>query len=135
MKRFLLDSNALGHLVYRRAGVDLKALDEKGRGAVLGTALPVAAEILGGTMYGDSVEINLPRVERTISKLRLWPFDMNAVREYARLYSELRRVGVQMQVMDRMIAAIALTLPDCTLVSRDSDFSRVPGLKVVNWEA
>lgn len=40
-----------------------------------------------------------------------------------------------MQTIDRMIAAVALTLPNCTLVSCDSDFSRVPGLKVENWES
>jgi tRNA(fMet)-specific endonuclease VapC len=38
-----------------------------------------------------------------------------------------------MQVVDLMIAAIARTVPDCTVVTGDGDFSRVPGLKVENW--
>jgi len=33
-----------------------------------------------------------------------------------------------------MIAAIAKTLPDCTIVTSDSDLSFVPGLSVENWE-
>jgi tRNA(fMet)-specific endonuclease VapC len=32
-----------------------------------------------------------------------------------------------------MIAAIALTLGNCTVVSNDSDLLAVPGLTVENW--
>lgn len=35
--------------------------------------------------------------------------------------------------VDLMIAAIARTLGDCTVVTVDGDFSAVPGLKVENW--
>jgi tRNA(fMet)-specific endonuclease VapC len=38
-----------------------------------------------------------------------------------------------MQVVDRMIAAIALSLGKCTVVSADSDLTAVPGLTVENW--
>ena len=39
-----------------------------------------------------------------------------------------------MQAVDIMIAAIALSLGDCTVVSTDSDLLAVPGLTVENWE-
>jgi len=32
-----------------------------------------------------------------------------------------------------MIAAIALTLSHCTVVTSDSDFTAIPGLDVVDW--
>ena len=38
-----------------------------------------------------------------------------------------------MQTVDRMIAAIALSLGKCTVVSADSDLAAVPGLTVENW--
>jgi tRNA(fMet)-specific endonuclease VapC len=38
-----------------------------------------------------------------------------------------------MQQVDIQVAAIALTLGDCVVVSRDSDLSAVPGLTVENW--
>jgi len=38
-----------------------------------------------------------------------------------------------MQVVDVMIAAIALALGRCTVVSADSDLTAVPGLTVENW--
>ena len=38
-----------------------------------------------------------------------------------------------MQVPDLQIAAIALTLGDCVVVSKDSDLRAVPGLTVEDW--
>jgi tRNA(fMet)-specific endonuclease VapC len=38
-----------------------------------------------------------------------------------------------MQQVDIQIAAIALTLGDCTVVTGDSDFSAIPGLDVEDW--
>ena len=38
-----------------------------------------------------------------------------------------------MQIVDIQLAAIALTLGDCTVVTTDSDLSAVPGLHTENW--
>ena len=38
-----------------------------------------------------------------------------------------------MQAIDLQIAAIALSLGDCTVVSTDTDLSAVPGLSVESW--
>jgi tRNA(fMet)-specific endonuclease VapC len=64
---------------------------------------------------------------------RLWPFTPEAARIYARVYAELRRNGHSIGSMDLMIAAIALSLDRCTLVTKDSDFGFVAGLKIENW--
>jgi tRNA(fMet)-specific endonuclease VapC len=38
-----------------------------------------------------------------------------------------------MQVVDIMLAAIALTVGDCVVVTTDSDLAAVAGLAVENW--
>jgi tRNA(fMet)-specific endonuclease VapC len=38
-----------------------------------------------------------------------------------------------MQVVDMMVAAIAKTLGNCTVVSADGDLAAVPELIVKNW--
>ena len=40
-----------------------------------------------------------------------------------------------MQQIDIQIAAIALALGNCTVVTADSDFAAVPGLAVEDWAA
>ena len=42
-------------------------------------------------------------------------------------------MGRYMQQIDVQIAAIALTLGNCTVVTMDSDLAAVPGLAVENW--
>lgn len=39
-----------------------------------------------------------------------------------------------MQVIDVMLAAIAFSLGNCTVVTTDSDLTAVPGLAVESWE-
>jgi tRNA(fMet)-specific endonuclease VapC len=38
-----------------------------------------------------------------------------------------------MQQIDIMVAAIAFSLGDCTVVTSDTDLADVPGLTVENW--
>jgi tRNA(fMet)-specific endonuclease VapC len=55
--------------------------------------------------------------------------------EYGRIAAEHRRLGRAIGQNDMMIAATALTLGNCTVVTMDSDFSAVPGLCVENWSS
>jgi tRNA(fMet)-specific endonuclease VapC len=68
-----------------------------------------------------------------LAGLTVWPFDEKAAAEFGRLRAELRRRGRPMQVIDIMIAAVALSLGNTTVVSADSDLSAVPGLTVEDW--
>ncbi|MCZ2341773.1 MAG: hypothetical protein LC104_08250 [Bacteroidales bacterium] len=42
-------------------------------------------------------------------------------------------IGRPMQVIDIMIAAVARTLGNTTVITKDSDLAAVPGLRVENW--
>jgi tRNA(fMet)-specific endonuclease VapC len=133
MTRYLLDTNAMGDFIDHRRGVDARARDARMRGAVIGTRLPVAAELFLGVEFSASREVNWPRVVRALSWIKCWPFDRPAVEEYGRLAAELRRVGRPMQQIDIMIAAIARSLGNCIVITDDTDLSAVPGLRVENW--
>jgi tRNA(fMet)-specific endonuclease VapC len=131
--RYLLDTNAAADCMFRRRGVSERAKQVKAVGGVLGIAVPVLAELLGGIEYSASRDANLDVVERHLRLFKLWPFTPAAARVYGRMFAELRRACRMVAVMDLMIAATALELGDCTVVSADSDLLRVPGLRVENW--
>ena len=40
-----------------------------------------------------------------------------------------------MQQIDMQIGAIARTLPNCVVVSKDADLSAIPGIAIENWAA
>ena len=133
MSRFLLDSNAAADCIFRRRDVHDRVREARLAGHKIGTGIPVFAELCAGIEYSATRDANMDVLNRNISLFRLWPFTAEAAREYGRLYATLRRSGRTIQTVDLMIAAIALTLGGCTVVTSDSDLSAVPGLNVVNW--
>lgn len=133
MTKYLLDSNAVADCVFQRRGVDVRTMTARRQGHLIGTALPVLAELYGGFEYSQSRDRNIRIFDRKLSLFRLWPLTLEVAREYGRVFAELRRNGRPMQVMDLLVAATALTLTNCIVVTTDSDLSAVPGLKVENW--
>lgn len=133
MTRFLLDTGIAADYLNQRNGVFERARAERAKGNPVGIAMPVLAELVYGIEKSATRDPNMKLLRAALPTLRLWPFDHDAAFEYGRLYAELLRIGRPMQVIDIMIATVALTLGKCTVVSKDSDLSAVPGLSVENW--
>lgn len=133
MRRYLLDSNAVNAFVSRREPFRTRVWETRLRGDRIGTCEPVVAELFYGLEFSSSREENIERLNRALSGLRIWPFDRAAARQFALIMADLRRRGLPIQFVDIMIAAIALSLGNTTIVSSDTDLLRVPGLTVENW--
>ncbi|HEV3436084.1 MAG TPA: type II toxin-antitoxin system VapC family toxin [Gemmata sp.] len=133
MSRFLLDSGIASDYINRRNGVYERARAEVQRGNSVGIGVPVLAELVSGIERSASRDRNFQALQIGLISLRLWPFDRSAAFEYGRIHAELLGIGRPMQVVDIMIAAIALTLGNTTIVTKDSDLAAVPGLTVENW--
>ncbi len=133
MKRYLLDTNAAGDCIFRRRGVHERVAQARAAGAKFGLALPVVAELLAGIENSSSRDKNLAIVNRHLRLFRIWPLTMPSVRIYGRLVAETRSTGRTIGAMDLLIASIALSLKNCTVVSNDSDMRPVPRLIVEDW--
>jgi tRNA(fMet)-specific endonuclease VapC len=133
MKRFLLDTGIMGDFVDRRRRVPDRMREAQQNGGRIGTCIPVVAELFYGVEFSSTREENLRRLRRTLSGIVCWPFERDAAEQYGRLAADLRRRGRPMSQIDIMVAAIALALGNCTVVSADGDLTAVPGLAVENW--
>jgi tRNA(fMet)-specific endonuclease VapC len=133
MRRYLLDTGQAGDLISRRRGVDVRVREATLRGDHVGICIPVLGELWAGMELSASRERNVQRLRLALAKLRIWPYDVQAAEEYGRIMAALRRKGVKIQQIDMQIAAIALTIGNCTVVSGDSDLRAVPGLAVETW--
>ncbi len=133
MRRYLLDTGIAGDLIARRRGVDLRAREAVNQGDIVGICVPVLGELWGGMELSATRERNLDRMRHALARLRIWPFDIKAAEEYGRIFATLRRKGTMIQQVDIQIAAIALSLGNCTVVTTDSDLSVVPALCVESW--
>ena len=133
MTRYLLDTGIASDYINRRKGVYEVACDRAKSGARIGVCTPVVGELFAGVEVSASRQRNLTTLIHTLDSLRVWPYDFKAAEEFGRLFAILRRAGRPMQQIDIQIAAVALTLGSCVVVTKDSDFSAVPGLDVENW--
>src|SRR5947209_7427578 len=133
IRRYLLDTGLAFDFLFRRKGVDRRVEDLRRSGAKIGICMPVLAEIVGGLEASASREASWEIARRRLGKLVCWPFERPAAYAYGRIFAELKRRGRPIQQIDMMIAAIAFSLGDCTVVSADSDLRAVPGLTVENW--
>jgi tRNA(fMet)-specific endonuclease VapC len=133
MKRYLLDTGIAQDFVNRRNGVPERADATRRGGNRIGICTPVLGELWAGVEGSASRDRNLQRLRLALSRLVVWPYTNEAAEQFGRVFAELRRIGRPMQQIDIMVAAIALSLGSCTVVSKDSDVGAIPGLAVENW--
>ena len=134
MKRhYLLDTGIAQDYQARRGGVRERAIAERKAGHRIGICVPVLGELWSGVECSSSRDRNLLALRQALATLVIWPYSVEAAEEFGRIFAELKRAGRPMQQVDIQIAAIARTLPNCVVVSKDSDLSAVPGLSVENW--
>lgn len=132
-KRYLLDTGPAQDFLFRRRSIYDRAKELRRAGHIVGICTPVLGEIRSGIEFSSSRDENEIIVNRNIGYLRNWPYTDEAAMEFGRLSARLKRMGRPMQQIDVQIAAIALTLGRCTVVSADTDLHAIPGLTVENW--
>jgi tRNA(fMet)-specific endonuclease VapC len=135
MSRYLLDTGIAQDFINDRNGVRERVDATRKKGNRIGICTPVLGELWSGVEGSASRDRNLTRLQHAISRLVIWPYTNEAAEEFGRVFAELRRVGRPMQQIDIIIAAIALSLGQCTVVTADTDLAAVPGLTVEDWLA
>jgi tRNA(fMet)-specific endonuclease VapC len=135
MTRFLLDTGVAGAYADNRRSVIDRAKEAAARGDRVGICTPVLGELWAGVQLSATRERNLRSLRIALASWTVWPYTHEAAEEFGRLRAVLRRAGRSMQQIDIMIAAIASSLGNCTVVTSDSDLSAVPGLAVESWAA
>ena len=133
MRKYLLDTGIASDCANGRLGVEERVREAIRRGARIGISTPVLGELFAGIEHSNAPDRHRRVLWRSINRWTLWPFDAIAAEEYGRLYAQLRRSGRIIQQVDLQSAAIAITLGDCTVVTKDSDFDAIAGLDVEDW--
>ncbi len=133
MSRYLLDTNIAQDFINDRFDVRGRVDAVRRQGHRIGICTPVLGELWSGIEGSVSRERNLHHLRYALTRLIVWPYTNEAAEEFGRVFAHLRQVGRPMQQIDIMIAAIALSLGQCTVVTTDTDLTAVPGLSVENW--
>ena len=130
---YLLDTNAVIGIL-RLSNVGLVARATSIPRAQVCTCTIVKAELFYGSARSAKPRENRAAQEAFLLGRRCFDFDDAAVEEYARIRVAIESAGTPIGAMDLLIAAIALA-NDLILVTHNTrEFSRVPGLRVEDWE-
>jgi tRNA(fMet)-specific endonuclease VapC len=132
-RRYLFDTGIAQDLQEDRHCVRARAEENHKLGHRIGICVPVLGELWSGVEGSASRELNEQRLRHALSRLIVWPYTNKAAAEYGRIFAELRRTGRVIQQVDIQIGAIARTLSQCIVVSKDADLRAIPGLTVENW--
>jgi tRNA(fMet)-specific endonuclease VapC len=94
----------------------------------------IKAELFYGAMKSQRPEQTLAKQQHFLSAFQSLPFDDKAASIFGRIRADLQRQGKPIGPYDLQIAAIALA-NDLTLVTHNTrEFSRINGLRLVDWE-
>ncbi len=95
----------------------------------------VKAELFYGARHSRRVEDNLQLLEQFFHPLLSFPFDDRCAEEAGLIRANLKDKGAPIGPNDVLIAATARA-NDAVLVTHNTrEFSRVTGLRLVDWEA
>ena len=131
---FLLDTNVISDMMRNPSGVAAQTLITRIRGnpsCHIATSVIVQCELLFG-MRRRTSERWQQQYRVAMEGIEVLPLESDAAENYARLRTTLEARGTPIGANDTLIAAHALAL-SATLVSADTEFSRVPGLTIENW--
>lgn len=129
----ILDSNTISY--YFRGDPHVVPRMQALRPADLGVPTIVEYELRYGLLRlpADSAAPRMTALTQLLRPMQLLPFDSECAAEAARIRIELETVGAPIGPHDTLIAATVLRY-QATLVTRNvSEFSRVQGLKWLNW--
>lgn len=98
-------------------------------------ALPAvsAYEVWVGVLGSQNPKRRQEQFEAFLSVVEILPFDAEAATWAAQVRHNLERAGEAIGPLDTLIAATALSHGGILVTRNLREFSRVPGLKTVNW--
>ncbi len=103
-------------------------------GDAVGLSAVTISELEFGARASGQYDSEMAAVRKVLTPFEIYDYDaVSCPPHYGRIRHELENKGATIGSMDLLIAAHALAL-DATLVSNNvAHFSRVKGLKTVNW--
>jgi predicted nucleic acid-binding protein len=132
---YLLDTNAFSDLMSADVTVRQRAADASSAGDRVVTCSIVRGEILHGVLrlVAGKKKSHLENLTRQLFGLiPVLPIDAVVADHYSATKADCEARGVPLAENDLWIAACARA-NGATLVSRDTDFTKVAGLLVENW--
>ncbi len=128
----LLDTNICIYLIKKRPPSVLNRFGALPAGTIAISSITVG-ELEFGVQKSQYPSQNQQALEQFLLPLVILGFDHEAARTYGKIRAFLENRGKTIGALDMLIAAHALSKGLPLATNNVREFSRVPGLKVLNW--
>jgi len=130
--KLMLDTNICIYLIKQQPASVLKRFLEYQVGDI-GISSITLSELRYGVAKSKHREKNAKALDGFIIPLDIASFDEEAALAYGEIRANLERSGTLIGAMDMLIAAHAVSLRVSLVTNNTREFSRVPGLDVLDW--
>lgn len=128
----MLDSNICIYIIKQKPPTVLEHFRQYQVGDIAISSITLA-ELRYGVAKSHYREKNTKALDEFILPLEILPFEEEATRAYGEIRAALEKAGIPIGSMDLLIAAHAASLGVTLVTNNTREFSRVPGLTVVDW--
>ena len=131
MLKYMLDTNIVIYTIKNKPAKVREAF-KKYDGQMCMSAV-TWGELIYGAERSSKPEQNLQVIESMAARLEIMPFSDSAATHFGQLRAELYQNGNPIGPYDMMIAGHARSLGLTLVTNNMKEFTRVPGLRLVNW--
>jgi tRNA(fMet)-specific endonuclease VapC len=132
--KYMLDTNVCVYIIRNKSPKLLQKLAQHSPSDVCISSI-TAAELQYGVHKSSQPDQNQQALDQFLIPLAIMDFNHRAALEYGRTRAYLERSGTSIGALDTLIAAHALAEGLTLVTSNVGEFSRVPGLSMVDWSS
>jgi tRNA(fMet)-specific endonuclease VapC len=129
---YMLDTNICIYIIRERPEQVIERLRHTPISHV-GVSTVTLSELEYGAAKSSRPEQNKLAILEFLVPFEILPYDDMAAREYGNTRAYLEKQGTPIGSMDMLIAAHALSLKCILVTNNESEFRRIPALKIENW--
>ena len=130
--KLMLDTNICIYIIKQQPSAVLKHFLEYQIGDI-GTSSITLSELRYGVARSKYKEKNTKALDQFVIPLDIALFDEKAALAYGGIRATLEKAGTPIGAMDMLIAAHAVSLGVTLVTNNTREFSRIPGLRIVDW--
>ena len=130
--KLMLDTNICIYIIKQRPSTVLKHFLEY-QISDIGISSITLSELRYGVARSKHKEKNTKALDQFIIPLDIASFDEKAALVYGGIRARLEKAGILIGAMDMLIAAHAVSLGVTLVTNNTREFSRIPGLRIVDW--
>jgi len=99
----------------------------------ISTTAITSYELFKGVYLSSNPEKNLLQVSRLLQNILVLNFDLDTSKISAKIYSYLKKKGFLTNLMDQIIASIAISKNEILITRNIKHYQKIPNLKIEIW--